>query len=170
MREHSIEFMSPGTFYSETSTCKVPEWDPRLAVRKAMKITERYNATPYGFRFLTHLTQPDVPDGEGGFLKVEPKEIASSGTYFLGGTIETYEEICERNLDDERNLRSNMLCNDYPLVVVNTNSWKSTLPFTEKDKLLDADGNVAIDGNAKGWREYRTEFARMKKIGKGIYK
>lgn len=141
-REHRVTFYSPGTLLSEQTIKPIAEWDLRAAIGLAEHVTERYGAKPFSFRFSTILVADPVPDGEGGTLGVRPKEVAKSATHHLGGTVETYAEIMARDCDDERILRSNMECNGYGAVVVNTNSYKSTHPFTGDDVLVDATGAI----------------------------
>ena len=70
-------------------------------------IVERYGAKPFGFRLSTRLeTDEGVDDGRGGVLDVQPKKIAESGTYFLGGDVLTYDDFVRRDDDDEHILRS----------------------------------------------------------------
>ena len=52
-------------------------------------------------------------------------------------TPETIEEIEKRNDPKEEILRSNMRNNGYDRVIVNTNSYKITLPFTDEDHLIN---------------------------------
>jgi hypothetical protein len=169
MRKHKVTFLSPDTFVSEQTTRTIDEWDTAKAAKMAASIEERYGAKPFGFYFTTDLVGADVPDGEGGTLKTQPKEVARSSTYFLGGELLTYEDIVARNKVDEKILRSNMLGNDYPVVIQNTNSWKVTLPFEPKDALLDGAGNVVVQGDEPEWMEHRRVFAANKKKGEGIY-
>ncbi len=155
MRKHKVTFLSPGTFVSEQTTRTVDAWDTTKAAKMAASIEERYGSKPFGFYFTTDLVGEDVPDGEGGMLKTQPKEVARSGMYFLGGELLTYEDIVARDDKDEKILRRNMLSNDYPVVIVNTNSWRVTLPFEKKDALLDDTGNVVVQGDAPEWMEHR---------------
>jgi hypothetical protein len=64
------------------------------------------------------------------------KVVKRSGTYFLGGKVETIEEIEARNDPKEKILRSNMRVNGYDKVVVNDNSWRWTQPLGKNDKVL----------------------------------
>ena len=49
----------------------------------------------------------------------------------------TLEEVKQRNDPKEEILRSNMECNGYDQIIVNTNSWKVTLPLEAGDTVLD---------------------------------
>ena len=128
MKQHFVTFYSPGTLFAEQSTKKIDSWDPDVAMEMARGIKERYGATPYGFRFSTRGRGPKDLDSS---------EIDRSPMYFLGGKIETIEEVRERNDPDERILLSNMEGNGYDRIIVNTNSWRVTQPFNDDDVLLD---------------------------------
>ncbi len=146
MRKHYVEFLSPGSFVSESTTKSIDFWDTRKAIEISTGIKERHNATPYGFRFITKIEHPPVPDGEGGMLNVLPKVVEESGIYYLGGTVEKYDDVLNRNDDKESILRSNMRCNRWWLVVVNTNSFRSCMPFNEKDFVVDDRGYTFRSG------------------------
>lgn len=139
LTKHYVEFFSPGTFLSETSTEEIASWDIDTAVQMATKVTERYGAIPYGFQFSTR---------ERSAKDFDSKETKRSQTYFLGGKIETLAEVEARNDPEEAILRSNMRANGYTKIVVNTNSWKATLPFNKGDVFLDVDMKKLR--NAKG--------------------
>lgn len=130
VQKHFIQFMSPGSFFSETTEIAVPKWDIELAIKKARGVKERYGATPYGFRFLTY--------GRGA-KDLNSKVIKSSNLYYLGGKVETYEEVCKRNDPKEAILRSNMKNNGYAKIVVNTNSYRFTAGLEPSDVVLDVD-------------------------------
>jgi hypothetical protein len=157
MRKHQVTFYSPGTFVSESSTYDIDSWDIPKAVELSEKVQERYGAKPYGFVFETLLVAEDVPDGEGGTLKVESKRIERSGTHFWGGKLETYDDVVARNDEKESILRSNMRGNEQWIVCVNTNSWKTTMPFEEEDCIVDARGFVTERGNLHKYVAYRAE-------------
>lgn len=167
MRKHQVTFYSPGTFVSESSTHDIDSWDPVKAVEMSEKILERYNAKPYGFVFTTLLSAEDVPDGEGGSLKVEPKVVEKSGIYFLGGRLETYDEVVARNDNKEDILRSNMRNNESWIVCINTNSYRSTIPFEEKDCIVNARGWVVQRGDDPKFVSYRAEQLAKRKAELG---
>lgn len=128
MKQHFVNFLSPGTFMAE-ETCKpIDSWDIEKAVKMARKIKERYNARPYGFQFSTR---------ERGPKDLDSKETHRSGTYYLGGTVETLAEVEARNDPKEEILRSNMRCNGWDKIVTNRNSWKWTQPLGKNDHVLD---------------------------------
>ena len=127
MVRHFVEFLSPGTFVSESTVKPIYSWDVEKAKRMARQVTERYGATPYGFRFITRERREE---------ELDSKVTKTSGTYYLGGVIQTLEEIKERHDPKDSILIANMESNHWDRVIVNTNSWKVTQPFTEKDTLL----------------------------------
>lgn len=151
MRKHYVEFISPGTFMAETTTKEIASWDIREAAHMCKDIKERYNATPYAFRFKTFLVADDIPDGEGGWIKTVPNEVASSGSYFIDMTgkakVRSYDEVVADNNDKERILRDNMCCNRMWFVVDTYNSFRSTNEFGENDLLVDALGNMIAHGD-----------------------
>jgi len=167
MRKHQVVFYSPGTLFSESSTHDIDSWDTVKAVAMSETIKARYNARPYGFVFRTLIVADDVPDGEGGFLQVEPKEVARSGVHFLGGHLETYTEVSDRNDPKEDILRSNMRGNEWWIVCINTNSFKSTMPFEEDDYIVDATGKIVERGNDPKYIAYRAEQLAKRKAELG---
>ena len=126
--KHFVRFFSPGTFMAETSEQEIDSWDPNLAMKLARKIKERHGATPYGFCFFTNARSEKDLDS---------KTVKTSSMYFLGGKVETLEEIEKRNDPEEEILRSNMRNNKYDRIIVNTNSWKWTQPLNKDDIVLD---------------------------------
>lgn len=152
-KKHYVTFYSPGTLFSEQSSQEIAEWSPPLACKLSQEITERHGAKPYGFRFETRLVSDPVDDGEGGKLNVASKEVASSGIHFITGELKRYDDI--PNVPEFRMLRSNMRCNGYWVIVENTNSFKSTLPFEADAILVDRDGNVITKGSDPKLEAYR---------------
>lgn len=158
LRKHQVTFYSPGTFFAEISSRPINEWDTKEALEIAKTVSERYNAKPYGFSFSTQLTALPVPDGEGGTLEVAPKTVATSGTHFIGGKLETYDDVIARDDPKEEIMRSNMRANSYWIVCINTNSFRSALPFEEKDILVDATtGEILARGDDPKYVAYRQE-------------
>jgi len=128
MNKHFVTFYSPGTFVAEATTRPIESWDIEAAKEMAHDITERYSATPYGFRFTTRARGVDDLDSH---------VAETSPMYYLGGRIETVEQVRARAKDDERILLSNMECNGWDRIVVNDNSWRWTQPLEAGDVVLD---------------------------------
>jgi hypothetical protein len=162
MRSHFVSFYSPGTLFAEESTFAIESLDPKVAVGMAERVVERYGATPYGFRFETRLTHPPVPDGEGGVLEVKSRPVGISGVHFLGGRLETLDELDSRNDPKEEILRSNMRANGWPIVCVNENSFRSVQPFEEGDRIVDAEGNIVERGEDPKHVQYRASVAKRR--------
>lgn len=154
-QKHYVTFSSPGTMFAEQSSREIDSWSPELACRLAKEINERHGSKPYGFQFETRLVADPVSDGQGGTLKVQPKTISKSGTYFITGTILRLDEIPET--PENSILRSNMRSNGYPVVIENCNSWKSVNPFNSGDFLVDWDGKVLVKGSSPELEDYRRE-------------
>lgn len=128
LTQHYVEFYSPGTFVSETTAKPIPAWDVDEAVRMATSVSERHNATPYGFRFTTRGREDD---------ELDSRQIAKSPFYYLGGTVETLAGVKARATDADRILISNMECNGWDRVITNCNSWRVTRPLEDDDVILD---------------------------------
>lgn len=153
--KHEVVFSSPGTFFHEETRKEISKADPRMAAAMAKTITERYGATPFGFRFITQKVAEPI-EREGVTYRADPIPVEETGTFYLGGRLRTVDEIRAEANPKESILLSNMECNAWPVVVENTNSWKSIQPFLEKDVLLDCDGNEIERGDSQRLREYRT--------------
>ena len=123
-----VTFLSPGTLFSEPTTKEIEKWDTEVAMEMAHDVTQRHGATPYAFYFTTR--------GRGA-EDLDSREMDRSVQYFLGGKIETIADVEARNDPNEEILLSNMKCNGYDRIIVNTNSYKSTMPFGDDDILLD---------------------------------
>lgn len=129
MKQHFVTFYSPGTFVAESTTKPIDAWDAEVAKAMMADIKERYGATPYGFRFTTRGRGPDDLDS---------KVIATSPMHYVGGKVETLEEVEERNDPKEEILRSNMRCNGYGRIWTTTEGWKWTQPLNADDVALAA--------------------------------
>lgn len=121
-------FLSPGTFMSESSEKPIVGWDVHEACKMARAIKERHGATPYGFYFYTKRREDH---------ELDSKTVATSPMYYLGGQVYTYNEIALRDDPSEQILRENMRCNEIERVIVNTNSYKVTMPLKPMDIVLD---------------------------------
>jgi hypothetical protein len=86
-----------------------------------------------------------VPDGEGGTMNVQPKEVERSGTHFIEGFILRYADVPDDK--EHRILRDNMRCNRMPLCVETFNGYKHTAEFKEDDCIVDDKGRVVLRGN-----------------------
>jgi hypothetical protein len=128
--KHFVTFLSPGTFVNETTSKEIKSWDVKTACKMAHKVVQRYNATPFAFYFST-------VRATGSGWNAEKKTVKTSGRYFLGGKVETLEEVQKRNDPKEEILRWNMEHNDMKKIVVNTNSWKTTQALEKDDVVLD---------------------------------
>jgi len=157
MKKHFVTFYSPGTFFAESSRREIAEWDPALAVAMAKDVVERHGARPYGFRFSTDVVRDPVPDGEGGTLRVEGRQVADSPMHFLGGEVVTYDQVEARKDRKLDILLSNMRGNGWPLVIEVRNGYLSTLPFAVTDLIVDATGAIVTTGHDDRWTTYRAE-------------
>lgn len=132
VKKHFVTFYSPGTFFAEDTTKPISSWDIEKAMEMAHGVVERYNATPFGFRFSTR---------ERKAKDLDSKETKTSGMYFLGGKIETLAQVKKRPTakTEDRILISNMEGNKWGKIITNNNSWKMVQPFREDE------GDVRLD-------------------------
>lgn len=131
VERHFVTFYSPGTFVSEATTKEIDSWDIEKAKELARGIVERYGATPYAFVFATRSRGDDDLDS---------KQTARSGQYFLGGSIETLEDVEARNDPAEVILRSNMRGNGISRIIRSSPDnpgWRWTQEFHDGDVRLD---------------------------------
>jgi hypothetical protein len=129
MQQHFVTFYSPGTFVAEQTTKPIETWNAEEAVAMAAQIKERYNATPYGFRFSTRGREA---------TDLDSREVAHSPMHYIGGKVETIEEVFARNDPKENILRSNMDINGYKRIWTSTEGWRWTQPLQEDDVVLAA--------------------------------
>lgn len=127
MERHFVTFYSPGTLVAEDTTMPIDSWDVDKAVEMAREVKWRI---PYGFVFTTR-ARADAD--------LDSHEIKRSGTYYLGGRIETVADVEARNDPKDRILLGNMRGNGWDRIIVNTNSWTWTQPFEDGDALLEVD-------------------------------
>lgn len=138
MHQHFVTFYSPGTFVAETSTKPIDSWDVEAAKQIARDIKERHGAVPYGFQFTTRGRSES---------ELDSTVIATSPFYYLGGKVETLEQLKSHATAKDSILVSNMECNHWDRVITNTNSWRWTQPLKDTDIVLDwadePDGDAA---------------------------
>lgn len=125
MLRHYVTFVSPGTLFSETTTKIIDSWDIKKATKMADKISERYGATPYAFYFQTFKNKNEI------------NAHKQSNTYYLGGRIETIDDVRKRQDPNEKILLWNMEGNNWDKIIVNDNSYRSITPLREGDVILD---------------------------------
>ena len=128
MIKHFVTFYSPGTFLAESTTKEIESWSTDLALKMVIDIKERHGATPYGFQFSTR---------ERGETDFNSHETEKSPLYYLGGEILTLEQVKDRKDPSDKTLISNMECNGWNKIIVNTNSWKWVQPLKNSDVILD---------------------------------
>jgi hypothetical protein len=103
-------------------------WSVDLAILMSKKIVERHGAVPYGFQFTTReRTEKDF----------DSREVAKSPFYYLGGEVFTLAQLKASGYSGNGILISNMECNHYDKVVINTNSYEWTAPLGKNDIVLD---------------------------------
>ena len=129
VQQHFVTFYSPGTFVAEQTSKPIDAWNVDDAVAMAALITERYGAKPYGFRFSTRGREDN---------ELDSKEIASGPMHYIGGKIETREEIAARADPNDRILLSNMECNGWERVWTTTEGWRWTQPLKPEDVVIAA--------------------------------
>jgi len=131
VKKHFVRFYSPGTFMAEMTERPIDDWNIKQAVRMSKKVMERYNAKPYGFRFITrHRSESQL----------DSTIVKESPLYYLSGTISTYKDVVLRNDPKEEILRSNMRCNGYKRVITTQTPWRWTQPLQDSDIVLTEEG------------------------------
>lgn len=129
MEAHFVTFYSPGAFLAETTEKPIDAWDVDTAVAMAATITERHGAKPYGFRFTTRGRADD---------ELDSKVIATGPMHYIGGKVETLDEVIARNDPSESILRTNMECNGYDRIWRTTEGWSWTQPLNADDVVIEA--------------------------------
>lgn len=118
MQKHFVKFFAPGAFVGDSWEWPIGSWDVEEAKAQA---TPRVAA----FQFKTR--------GRGD-NDLDSREIAASGLYYIGGRVETLEEIKARGNPNDQTLIANMEDNGWPRVVVTRTGW--TRPFNEGDQIV----------------------------------
>ena len=127
MTRHFVIFCWPGSFFADNSEPHpVSDWD----VTEAMKIARDYKRLPYCFQFLTRERADDDLDSHVS---------ERSGTFYIGGTVFTLDEIRAEHDPNNRILLNNMEGNKWDRVI-RVRGW--TQPFEEGDHIVDNAGNL----------------------------
>jgi hypothetical protein len=127
IEQHFVTFNSPGTFVAEATTKSIASWDVDAARAMMANIIERYSSRPYGFYFSTQGRNADDLDS---------KETARSGFYYVGGKVETLDDVIARDDPKESILRGNMEINKWHRIWTSTTGWKWTQPLCDDDVVL----------------------------------
>lgn len=128
MEAYYIEFYSPGTFTSEVTLKEVDKVNYNnvgLAKELARNIVERHGAKPYAFRFIKRAR---------GTEQLDARVVERSCMYFLGGRVETLEDVQAKGPSI---LLSNMKNNGIARVLVNDNSYRSCTQMQDGDVVLE---------------------------------
>jgi hypothetical protein len=124
MEKHFVEFFSPGSFVAENSTKPIDSWDVDKAVAMSKKVTERYGATPYAFRFVTR---------SRGKNDLDSTITKTSGMYYMNCKVQTVKDLDP--VADEI-LISNMKCNKWDKIVTTTKGYRWSQPLNKGDVVL----------------------------------
>lgn len=124
MKKDFVTFYWPGAIVAETSESPIDSWN----VEEAINMARKNKTLPYGFIFTTR---------ERNENDLDSHESKKSGIYYLGGDVLTLKDVKSRNNPDDKILISNMECNHWDKIVVNTNSWTWTQPLKKDDIVLD---------------------------------
>ena len=147
--KHYVIFIIPGTVMNVTSNygiASIESWDIKKATKMSDEITERYGAKPFGFKFETYREANPQKDTQGNEIQIKPERIAWSGIVYLGGKVETYDEIVARNDPSEKTLSFTMSVSENWVVVVNTTSYKYVTYFDEDDVVVNNIGDIVTRG------------------------
>ena len=124
MEKHFVEFFSPGSFVAEITEKPIDSWAVDKAVAMSTKITERYGAKPYAFRFITKSRSDEDLDS---------KVTKISGMYYINCKIQTIRDLDPVN---DSILISNMRCNKWDRIVTSTKGYRWTQPLRAGDVVL----------------------------------
>ncbi len=128
MEKHFVTFYSLGTLVAEITEKPIESWDVEEAKRMATEIKERHGAVPYAFWFSTRSRKDD---------ELDSKVSKEGPLYYLGGKVETLEQVKARATPADSILIANMEGNGYDRIITNNNSWRWTQPLKPTDIVLD---------------------------------
>ena len=125
MKKHFVTFYRPGTFVAETVVREVDGWNLDEARNAYDNLDDFMRTNCYGFQFFTKGRADD---------ELDSKVTDRSAMYYLGGKVETYEDVQSRT-NGYSTLLSNMKSNGYDRVITNVPSgW--TQPLRDDDVVL----------------------------------
>ena len=124
VQQHFMTLYYPGSFFAETSSVPVDNWDLTSALRKIRQDHNKGGWRPWAFSFTTRGRSAE---------ELDSKVTETSGTYFLGGEIFSFEQI-EAMGKGWETLLSNMKNNKYDHVI--RTSAGSYQPFNVGEDVL----------------------------------
>lgn len=134
-----VEFFSPGSFVAEKDSMPIDSYNIEKACEMSKTITQRYDAKPYGFRFVTR---------SRGDNDLDSHISDTSAMYYIDGTVLSLEELETRGDPRDRILISNMKSNKWSHVVRTFSPYLWTQPLERGDKIVDSStGEVIFTAN-----------------------
>ena len=127
IKQHFVTFKSPGMATAEHTTKEIT---PGTRSRPLRWPTTYWNATA------PSPTASTSPPGPAPPQELDSKNIAKSGTYFMGGKIQTLQEVMA-NPTGNKTLIENMKGNHWDQVVTVTKGHQWTSPILKDDAVLD---------------------------------
>lgn len=146
MRQHFVTFVVHSMLSPVLVKRPIDSWD----VRAAVAMIEHMKEKPHWFRFSTWLTHDPVPDGEGGTLNVEPRELECSGRYYTTGKVRSADE---RVADEVVHRRVKQ-----PFSIDIGTSLLRDEDFNADDFVVDAAGAIVERGDASERAAYRAAY------------
>lgn len=156
-RQSIARFYLPDLLFAGESVVPLETGRIKDAVQAAKKVKSRHGYTPYAFALQTRIVCDPIPDGEGGFLNVEPKLVDPGiGRYYLGGQVKNYEEVVALSDEGERSIVAiNMVNNEIPIVIY---KYGQAHEFNEDDVVVcDDTGEIILRGYDPDLSKYRAE-------------
>lgn len=83
---HTLVVLFPGSIMSEEDRIEVEDW----SIEDALDILP---TRAFAFYFTTTFERDPIPDGMGGYFKVEPKVTATSRRYYPDGVLYDLDDV-----------------------------------------------------------------------------
>jgi hypothetical protein len=149
---YKVTYLSPGSFFSESSYYDFKTFSIKAFCAKAKKIKERHGASPYGFTWEKLSIPVKTPVVDGYEVTVKPKVLKKTkGICWITGDLVFRHELIK---DEEQIFASNLLSKG-GVGIINRNSHRFSYFFEEEDIIVDWDGKLVRSGNDKDLIEYR---------------